>query len=182
MWRDKIKKITLAVLIVSLLVLPMSALALEKMSGTDLGGVVGQAGVTIAFGGTTTTRIDFSEISWGDPDGLAGTCGNAPGWLILDGDIIIDQIIDCGETLTLDIGTTGAGTCELPPCSVEVPGTTTFIAVGLPTTRLSITTPDTLVIGLGTAAGTITGTLGILNLYDLDITVGSPSTIYIWAH
>jgi hypothetical protein len=91
------KKFGLAMLIVTLLALPMSALALEKMSGGDLGDVVGQAGVTIAFGGTSTTTISFSGISWGDPDGLAGTCGNLAGWLIIDGDIIIDQVIDCGS-------------------------------------------------------------------------------------
>jgi hypothetical protein len=165
-----------------LLVLPMSVMAMDAVTNAELDGVAGQAGVTVAFGGTTTTTIDFSQLSWGDPDGLAGTCGNNAGWLIIDGAITIEQVIACGEMLTLDIGTTGAGTCELPPCSVEVPGATTFIAVGLPNTTMAITVPDTLTIGLGTAAGTIAGTLGILNLQDLDVSAGTPSTLYIWAH
>jgi hypothetical protein len=176
------KKFGLAVLIAALLALPMSAMALEKMSGADLGDVTGQAGVTIAFGGTTTTTISFSQVNWGDPDGLGGTCGSNPGWIILDGSVVIEQVIACGETLTLDVGTTGAGTCLLPPCSVAVPGTTTFIAVGLPTVTLSIGVPATMTIGLGTTSGTISGTLGILNLRGLSVTAGSPTALYIWAH
>jgi hypothetical protein len=176
------KKLFLTILIVSLMAIPMSALALEKISGSDLNDVVGQSGVTIAFGGTATTTISFSQINWGDPDGLAGTCGNNAGWLIIDGAIVIEQVIACGEMLTLDIGTTGAGTCELPPCSVNVPGGTTFIAVGLPTSTLDITVPQTLTIGLGNAAGTVTGTLGILNLRGLNVDAGTPDNLYIWAH
>jgi hypothetical protein len=176
------RKLCLTILIVSLLALPMSALALEKISGSDLSGVVGQAGVTIAFGGTATTTISFSQLSWGDPDGLATTCGNNAGWLIIDGDITIQQVIACGQTLTLDIGTTGGAPCSLPPCSVIVPAATTFIAVGMPTTTLSISVPQTLTIGLGNAAGTITGTLGILNLRSLSVDAGTPTNLYIWAH
>ncbi len=177
------KKLGIAVLIAALLALPMSAMALEKMSGEDLGGVVGQAGVTIAFGGTSTTTISFSQVNWGDPDGLAGTCGNNAGWIIIDGGIVIEQVIACGETLTLDIGTTGAGTCTIAnPCSVDIPGGTTFIAVGLPSMSLSISVPQTLTICLGNAAGTITGTLGILNLVNLNVDSGTPNVLYIWAH
>jgi hypothetical protein len=155
---------------------------MDAVTNAELDGVAGQAGVTIAFGGTTTTTIDFSQLSWGDPDGLAGTCGANAGWLIIDGAITIEQVISCGETLTLDIGTTGATTCQLPPCSVDIPASTTFIAVGLPSVSMSIDVPDTLTIGLGTAAGTISGTLGLLNLQDLDVDAGTPATLYIWAH
>jgi hypothetical protein len=175
------KKFGLAVLIAALLALPMSALALEKMSGSDLGGVVGQAGVTLAFGSTTTTTISFSQVNWGDPDGLSGTCSTDAGWIIIDGDIIIDQAIGCGEQLTLDIATNGSGgTCTIG--CVDIPDGITFIAVGLPTTTLDVTVPATLTIGLGDAAGNITGTLGILNLQSLSVDAGTPSALYIWAH
>jgi hypothetical protein len=174
------KKFTLVVLLVSLLALPMSALALEKMSGGDLGDVTGQAGVTIAFGGTSTTRIDFSQIGWGDPDGLTA-CSSIAGWLIIDGDIIIDQTIADGERLTLDIGTTGAATCNVAG-AVNIPPATTFIAVGLPTMTLSVSVPATLTIGLGDTSAAIDGTLGILNLRDLDVATGTPAALYIWAH
>ena len=177
------KKLGLLCLIVTLLALPMSAMALEKMSGEDLGGVTGQAGVTIAFGGTTTTTISFSQLSWGDPDGLASSaCANSAGWLVIDGDIVIDQIIADGQTLTLDIGTTGASACSDMADAVTIPANTTFIAVGLPTVTLSIDTPDTLAICLSTTAGAMDSTLGLLNLNNLSVTAGTPNTLYIWAH
>ncbi len=177
------KKLGLICLIVSLLALPMSAMALEKMSGEDLGGVTGQAGVTIGFGGTTTTTIDFSELSWGDPDGLGAGCGANQGWLIIDGDISIQQIIADGQTLTLDVGTTNADSCSPGTDAVVIPTSgTTFIAVGLPSTTMNISVANQLTIGMGTAAGTIAGTVGLLNLQSLTVDAGTPSTLYIWAH
>ena len=176
------KRFGLLVLIVALMALPMSAMALEKMSGGDLDGVTGQAGVTIAFGGAATTTISFSALSWGDPDGVDGTCGSAAGWVIIQGVVSVDQVIACGEMLTLDIGTTGAGTCSMPPCAIDIPGGTTFIAVGLPTMTLDITVPETLTVGLGTAANTISGTIGLLNLAGLSVSAGTPDALYIWAH
>jgi galactokinase/mevalonate kinase-like predicted kinase len=70
----------------------------------------------------------------------------------------------------------------MPPCSIEIPGGTTFIAVGLPTMALSIDVPSTLVIGLGASSTVVTGTLGILNLRNLSVDAGTPATLYIWAH
>jgi hypothetical protein len=174
------KKLGLAVLIAALLALPMSALALEKMSGSDMGGVVGQAGVTVAFGSTSTTVVDFSQINWGDPDGVGTICASLPGWVIIDGVVTISQEIAAGQTLTLDVGTTGAAACAIG--AVTIPSGTTFIAVGLPTIATAITWPATMTIGLGTAAGTINGTLGILNLAGLSVSTGSMGTIYIYAH
>jgi len=176
------KKLIVTLIVGALLALPLSVMAMDAVTNAELDGVAGQAGVTIAFGGTTTTTISFSAVNWGDPDGLAGTCGNNAGWVVLEGDVSIEQIIACGETLTLDIGTTGAGTCELPPCSVAVPGGTTFIAVGLPTVTTNINVPATLTVGLGNASNTITGTLGLLNLRNLAVAAGTPTALYIWAH
>ena len=177
----KMKKIGLVCLILTLLALPMSALALEKMSGEDLGDVTGQAGVTIAFGGASTTTISFDQINWGDPDGMAGTCGSLDGWIIIDGTITIDQIIADGEKLELDVGTTGGAPCNIAG-AVTIPADTTFIAVGLPSMTVSIDTPDTLTVGFGTAAETISGTLGLLNLQNLSVDAGTPDKLYIWAH
>jgi uncharacterized integral membrane protein len=182
LWRETMKKLIVTLIVGALLALPLSVMAMDAVTNAELEGVAGQAGVTIAFGGAATTTISFSAVSWGDPDGLAGTCGNNAGWLIIDGDVTVDQVIACGETLTLDIGTTGAGTCEMPPCSIEIPGGTTFIAVGLPTMALSIDVPSTLVIGLGASSTVVTGTLGILNLRNLSVDAGTPDTLYIWAH
>ena len=188
------KKLGLMCLIVALLALPISALAMEKMSGQDLGDVTGQAGVSIGFEGDSITTISFSQVAWGDPDGMttvtSATCGNGPGWIILDGEgsssVVIQQIIADGEVLELDIGTTTA-TCDIDGdgstgTGVQLPNAKTFIAVGLPNMTVSITTPDTLVVGLGSTSQAITGTLGLLNLKNLDISVTQPNKLYIWAH
>jgi hypothetical protein len=175
------KKLIVALITCSLLALPLSAMAMDAITSDAMDGVSGQAGVTIAFGSATTTRIDFSKLSWGDPDGIAASaCANSAGWLIIDGVITISQVIAAGQTLTLDVGTTGAAQCVVG--SVTIPTAKSFIAVGLPTITTSITVPDTLNVGLGTTAGTIAGTLGILNLKGLDVATGTPSTLYIWAH
>ncbi len=177
------KKILLSLLVVSLLALPLSAMAMEKMSGNDMGDVTGQAGVTIAFGSTTTTSIDFSEVSWGDPDGMGtGTNASCAGWLVIDGDISIQQVISCGQTLKLDIATACAGDYTICTAGAIIPSGTTFIAVGLPSIKTSINTPDTLYVGLGESSGSIAGTLGILNLKNLDVSQGTPSALYIYAH
>ena len=122
--------------------------------------------------------------AFGDPDGLAGTCGSNAGWLVIQGVIEIEQIIACGEQLTLDIGTTGGVICDMAPgpCVVNVPANTTFIAVGLPGVTMNITVPETITVGLGTAANTISGTLGLLNLAGLTVDAGTPSALYVWAH
>ena len=172
------KKLIVALLV---LALPMSAMAMDAVTNAELDGVAGQAGVTLAFGSTTTTTIAFSQIAWGDPDGLAGTCSNSAGWLILNGTITIDQVISCGQQLVLDIATNASGgTCAIG--CVDIPDGITFIALGLPATTLSIGVPDTLVVGLGSTSGAITGTLGILNLRNLRVDAGTPDTLYIWAH
>jgi hypothetical protein len=88
--------------------------------------------------------------------------------------------IAAGQTLTLDVGSTGASVCTTG--SVVLPADTTFIAVGLPTITTNISVPNTLNIGLGNVAGTIRGTLGILNLRGLSISTGQMGTLYIYAH
>ena len=165
-----------------LLVIPMSVMAMDAVTNAELDGVAGQAGVTIAFGGINTTTIDFSRVAWGDPDGLGAACGANAGWIIIDGVITIQQIIADGETLVLDIGTTAAGaTCNIAG-NVNIPAATTFLAVGLPSISTTITVPDTLTIGMGDTSVAIDGTLGLLYLRDLDVTTGTPDTLYIWAH
>jgi hypothetical protein len=165
-----------------LLVIPMSVMAMDAVTNAELDGVAGQAGVTIAFGGANTTIIDFSRVAWGDPDGLGAACGANAGWIIIDGEITIQQVIADGETLVLDVGTTTAGaTCNIAG-AVNIPGDRSFIAVGLPAITTTITVPDTLTVGLSNLSTTVTGTLGLLYLRDLDITTGTPDTLYIWAH
>ncbi len=165
-----------------MLALPLSVMAMDAVTNSELEGVSGQAGVTIGFGGTTTTTTSFDQLSWGDTDGF-GTCGSDAGWLVINGTITIDQIIADGQLLTLDVGTTTAADCSPGADAVVIPTSgTTFIAVGLPTVKLSIDTPETLGICLGTAAGSMDSTLGLLNLANLSVDAGTPDTLYIWAH
>lgn len=175
------KKLIIALL---LLVMPLSAMAMDTITSDALDGVSGQAGVTLGFCGTTTTTIDFSKISWGDPDGVNTTCGSLTGWLIISGVVTIRQTIADGQTLAIDIGRTAASTCDVCGASgaVVVPSATVFIAIDLPAVTTSITVPTTLYVGLGSAAGTIAGTIGILNLAGLSVTQGTPSQLIIWAH
>jgi len=181
------KKLIVSLILGALLALPLSALAMDAVTNSELDGVSGQAGVTIAFGGRSTTRIMFSAVAWGDPNGVTSACANSAGWLIIDGEgtssVIIDQIIADGQTLTLDVGTTGGAACNVTSAdAVTIPATKSFIAVGLPTITMSITVPSTLVVGLANTATPIDGTLGLLNLRNLRITPGTPDTLYIWAH
>jgi len=172
------KKLIVALL---LLALPMSVMAMDAVTNAELDGVAGQAGVTVAFGGTSTTTISFSQLSWGDPGGVAGTCGNSIGWLIVDGAISIEQIIGCGERLVLDIGTTGGTSCLQNACC-SIPSGTTFISVGLPDITTNVNVPPTLYIGLANGSGTIDGTLGVVYLQNLTVDTNTPGALYIWAH
>ena len=158
------RKLIAALVVGALLALPMSVMAMDAITNADLDGVAGQAGVSIGFEGSSVTTISFSQVAWGDPDGMttttSATCGNAAGWIIIDGEgstsVVIQQIIDDGEVLELDIGTTTA-TCDIDGdgstgTGVQLPNAKTFIAVGLPNMTVSISTPDTLVVGLGTTS------------------------------
>jgi hypothetical protein len=163
-----------------LLIFPLTVMAMDVVTNDELDGVAGQAGVTVAFGGTSTTTIDFSQLAWGDPDGLT-LCSSLQGWLIINGVVTIAQTIADGQRLTLDIGTTGAASCNVGG-AVYIPSATTFIAVGLPKVTMTITVPATLNIGLADSSSPIDGTLGILNLRGLSVTAGTPTALYIWAH
>ena len=184
------KKFLVSVVIGALLALPLSAMAMDAITSAELDGVAGQAGVTIAFGGDSVTTITFSQLAWGDPDGYGNACGQSAGWLIIAPDsagqvMSIAQTISDGDTLTLDIGTNAdaASSCDISGTdNVVVPADTTFIAVGLPTISTAITIPATLVVGLGQSAATVDGTLGLLNLKGLSVTMTPPDTLYIWAH
>jgi len=174
------KKLILALLLIAM---PMSVMAMDAITSDALDGVSGQAGVTLGFCGRSTTTISFSKLSWGDPGGY-GTCGNSLGWLIISGMVTVSQAIADGQTLTLDIGRTSNTICDACGASgaVNVPANTTFIALDLPTISTTITVANTLYIGLGTVGGTISQTLGVLNLAGLSVTQGTPGILLIWAH
>ncbi|MFP4040154.1 MAG: DUF6160 family protein [Desulfosudaceae bacterium] len=175
------KKLLVALVVGTLLALPLSAMAMEKMSGDDMGGVTGQAGVTIAFGSTSTTTVTFSSVAWGDPDGY-DTATDA-GWLVIGGDtgVEISQEIGEGEKLELDIAT---GTdYEIVSGASTINGDKTFIAVGLPSINTNISTPDTMNVELSDAStGGTVGTLGILRLGGLSIDQGTPDKLFVYAH
>ncbi len=170
------KKLLLVLMACALIAVP--AMAMDTISDSDLGGITGQAGVTIAFGGTTTTTISFTALSWGDPDGYGSATA---GYLVINGGTVsvASQILD-GEELTLDVATAGAG--GLTVNSVVIPGNTSFIRVGLPDMSNNVNLPSTMNIGLGSASNTISGTLGTLSLTNLSVGVDNGSALYIYAH
>ncbi len=171
------KKLLLVLMACALIAVP--AMAMDTISDSDLGGITGQAGVTIAFGGTTTTTISFTALSWGDPDGVGGT--TTAGYLIINGGTVsvASQILD-GEELTLDVATAGAG--GLTVNSVSIPASTSFIRVGLPDMQNTVTVPSTMNIGLANDSTTIDGTLGTLHLENLSVGVDNGNALYIYAH
>jgi len=156
---------------------------MDALTSKDLNSVAGQSGVTLGFCGRSTTTVSFSKLSWGDPGGY-GTCGNSRGWLIISGMVTVSQAIADGQTMTLDIGRTSSTTCDACGANgaVIVPANTTFIALDLPTISTTITVANTLYIGLGTVGGTISSTLGVMNLAGLSVTQGTPGILLVWAH
>ncbi|MDY6905812.1 MAG: hypothetical protein SWH61_14135 [Thermodesulfobacteriota bacterium] len=152
---------------------------MDSISDADLGGITGQAGVTIAFGGNQTTEVTFDAVSWGDPDGMGGANQTA-GWVIFDGTIGISVIIADGEMLTIDVATANGAAYSVG--NVTIADGTTFVAIGLPSQTINVDTPSTLAIGLGTSAGSIAGTIGLLNLENLSVSPGTPDALYIYAH
>ena len=170
------KKLLIALVACALIAVP--AMAMDTISDSDLGGITGQAGVTIAFGGTTTTTISFTALSWGDPDGV-GTA--TAGYLVINGGTVsvASQILD-GQELTLDVATANGGTFTVG--SVSIPANTSFIKVGLPDMQNTVTVPSTINIGLANGSTTIDGTLGTLHLENLSVGVDNGNALYIYAH
>ncbi len=172
------KKLLIALVVGALLALPMSAMAMDALTQSQLDNVEGQAGVTVGFGSDVVTEISFSALSWGDPDGYSTASDS--GWLIIDGDIGITTTINQGETLVIDVGNTGAA--EATFNGVTIPTGKTFLALSLPGMDVNVTVPDTLAIGFGTQAADMVCTLGLLNLDGLTVSVGSVSALYVWCH
>ncbi len=172
------KKLLVAMIVGSLLALPLSAMAMEKITGSDLDNVTGQAGITVGFGSDVVTEISFSALSWGDPDGYSTASDS--GWLIIDGDIGITTNISQGGTLAIDVGNTGTTSASFN--GVTIPSGKSFLALSLPGMDVNVTVPDTLAIGFGTQAGTMVCTMGLLNLDGLAVSVGSISALYVWCH
>jgi hypothetical protein len=171
------KKLLVAIVIGALLALPLSAMAMEKIDGAGLEDVTGQAGVSIGFGNTMITAISFSSLSWGDPDGVTGATGAA--WLVIDGDVTLTTTISQGGILAMDVAYTAAG---VTLNGVNIPATTAFLALSLPTTSIAVSVPDQLAIGFNTTAGSLGCTLGLLNLGGLTVTVSSVDDLYVWCH
>ncbi len=174
------KKLLLVLMACALIAVP--AMAMDTISDSDLGGITGQAGVTIAFGGTTTTTISFTGLSWGDPDGVGSATA---GFLTIksstttDPATVTSRILD-GEELTLDVATASGGTFTVG--SVSIPSGKSFIKVGLPDMSTTVNLPSTINIGLGSASNTISGTLGTLSVSDISVGVDNGNALYIYAH
>jgi hypothetical protein len=171
------KKLLIALVVGAMLALPMSAMAMDALTQTQLDAVEGQAGLTVGFGTAMHTAIDFSVLCWGDPDGVTGATG--AGWLVIDGDVSIALDIAQGETLAVDVAYTSGG---VTLNGVAIPAGRAFLALALPSTTITVNVPSQLAIGFNNTAGSIGCTLGNLNLGGLGVSVSSIDNLYIWCH
>jgi len=164
-------------------------MAMDALTSFALDDISGQTGVTIGFCGRFTVTMSYNNLSWGDPGGYA-TCGNSIGWLIFmpsSGTFTVSTVVADGQSLAIDIGRTSNTTCDVCGAagSVMVPANKVFTAVNFPTLSHTINVPATMYVGLGSTAGTVTGTVGVMTLYNLQMTAGTggnPDLLIIWAH
>ena len=172
--------------LLTLCVLPLSALAMEPISDIEMDNLTGQAGVNIFFEGKTELQVNVQDIAWGDDDGVTGNA-NA-GFIVIDANST--HTINVGlnnALLTLDVATTGTA---LSIAGIEaVAANTTFLKVGLP--QLSgivfnanmANTYDLKLSNLSTGVGGTTKSLGQLYLDQFELNLTSISdNIYISAH
>ena len=167
-------------LICALMLLPVSAMAMQAISDAELDGITGQAGVTVEFRtGDTTIETVFTNMSWGDDDGFDGGA-------VSDGCVRIDMITSAVGTDTFAL-------------NIIIPEGDTFImdvdnlngiVLQLPT-NLSVTTvaPDGMRISIVdtqfadfTVAPTSTQTIGTLGLNGLAINITPSSILCIQPH
>ncbi|MDY6822263.1 MAG: hypothetical protein SWH68_00465 [Thermodesulfobacteriota bacterium] len=194
------KKLLVALIIGALMVLPMSAMAMDSISDADLGDITGQAGVTIIMEGDTITDVNINDIAWGDPDGF-GTAGTTvssenAGYLQLEGwnaagttveDIHVKITIPSGEQLELDVASITGGDYEVVPgvTGAVIPDGKTAVKVALPDMTIDVTMPKMLKVGLSNDSTTTIAedeTLGTLGIGTLGISPGTPDALYIYAH
>lgn len=182
------KKLLVALVVGTLLALPMSAMAMDALTQSQLESVEGQAGVSIGFGNSVTIGLSFSSLSLGDPDGVTGAANE--GWLIIQSDsadqaAYMNLTIAKGGVMNLDVAYSGdsvVGDGFVNVSGVSIPEQHSFLALSLPAVEIGITLPETLSIGFGTQSGNQACVMMLANLGGLTVDVSTISNLYLWCH
>lgn len=154
-----------------LMIVPLSAFAMEELADDVMGDITGQAGVTITFGGTDTTVVATSTgVAWGDPDGNGDPVTGAAAHLRIDGDMVTTTTVAGGSSLTIDLQD-GVG-----------------VIIGLAGMDVGVTMEAAqLTIGAGSGATPIwaadpAAVLGVLSLNQTTVDLALPSALIISPH
>ncbi len=158
------KKVLLFAVLAMFLMVPMS-FAKTAITESDLAAVTAQEGVTINFDCFTVGAISIDVQSWGDSDGCT-TCGGytAAGWVGASIDMSSDFVTITGN-MTIDVGTSG---------------TTTALAIGLPTLNLKGSMEQVVTLSSTKDLLTNPGVLG--TAYMSGLSVSPKGVLIIHAH
>lgn len=167
------KKLANLVLAAALVVLPLSAFAMEAITENAMDDVTGQAGVTITFEGASSINATLDGLAWGDDNGYnAGGFGyGMAAHVRIDGTIGVNVNIASGSRLTIDVDAAG-------------------LRIGLPNPTITIDVPDSLRIsaGLGAtvadwgAAVTSDHVIGHVSFNNIAVSIVAPTALWIAPH
>ncbi|MFP4040153.1 MAG: hypothetical protein ACLFS7_06385 [Desulfosudaceae bacterium] len=177
--------------IIAMMIMATPAAAMDAMTAEELDALSGQAGLTITFGDTFTTKASFTSLNIGDGDGTGvGQGVGNPGWLVLTGNgtntAEMSVTISDGTHLKVNAATAGAG--GFTPAGtnyglIDIPAGKPFFTFSLSDTDIGLKTPETVYLSLSDTAGVITDTVGFLSVDNLMIDKEEmTSTLYIWTH
>ena len=173
------KKIFTAIVLFTLLVLPMSVLAMTDINDDELSTVTGQAGVSINV--DVTANLTIGTVAWGDSDGFAGYT-NA-GFVGIGGLNLTVHASGRHDGAFATTGATAVGYMANDPITIDVgtnDGGQSIVRIGLPTFHISVDTLQTDIFVSGVTAGAPTSTtaqqLGNIFMSGIEIRLGQSAT------
>ena len=169
------KKIFTAIVLFTLLVLPMSVLAMTDINDDELSTVTGQAGVSINV--DVTANLTIGTIAWGDSDGFAGYT-NA-GFVGIEGLNLTVHASGRHDGAFSTGGATAIGYMANDPITIDVganDGGVAMVRIGLPTFHITISELQTDIFVSGVTGGAPTSTvaqqLGAIYMSGIEIRLG----------
>lgn len=184
--------------LISLLLLPLSVMAMTPLSNTDLSNINGQAGVNI--NPDLTMDINIGTIAWGDSDGINPKSGVNPWPAVTEGGYIgVNNLYISNLKINLRTDPSdnynSYSTLLLKPITIDVAtGTklgipdTTFVRISPGALKLSMDQMQ-LDIALGPHVNTNTASSSVLNqvigvatLGPMDVYVNPQSYVDVYSH
>ncbi len=173
------KKIFTAIVLFTLVVLPMSVLAMTDITDDELSTVTGQAGVSINV--DVTANLTIGTVAWGDSDGFAGYT-NA-GFVGIEGLNLTVHASGRHDGAFATTGATAVGYMANDPITIDVgtnDGGQSIVRIGLPTFHITVSTLQTDIFVSGVTAGAPTSTtaqqLGNIYMSGIEIRLGQSAT------